>query len=68
MLGQISALEGEGGQPETLNGVAGALRTLLGILQSADAMPNDAALAALAERRTAFLDVMKRFGELKQGR
>ena len=56
------------GQPETLNGVAGALRTLLGILQSADAMPNDAALAAIAERRTAFLDVMKRFGELKQGR
>ncbi len=67
---RAAALEGEAGagQPETLNGVAGALRTLLGILQSADAMPNDAALAAIAERRTAFLDVMKRFGELKKGR
>jgi len=67
---RAAALEGEAGagQPETLNGVAGALRTLLGILQSADAMPNDAALAAIADRRTAFLDVMKRFGELKKGR
>ena len=66
-----AALEGEGGgpgQPDTLNGVAASLRTLLGILQSADALPNAAAIAAVAERRTAFLDVMKRFGELKQGR
>src|SRR6266545_4838343 len=55
---RAAALEGEAGgagQPETLNGVAGALRTLLGILQSADAMPNDAALAAIAEKRSAFI-------------
>ena len=67
---RAAALEGEAGagQPDTLNGVAGALRTLLAILQSADALPNDAALAAIAERRGAFLDVTKRFGELKQGR
>jgi photosystem II stability/assembly factor-like uncharacterized protein len=68
---RAAALEGEAGgagQPDTLNGVAAALRTLLGILQSADALPNAAAIDAVAERRTAFLDVMKRFGELKQGR
>jgi hypothetical protein len=51
-----------------MNGVAAALRTLLGILQSADALPNAAALAAVQERHAAFLDVMKRFGELKSVR
>ena len=51
-----------------MNGVAGGLRTVLNILQSADALPNAAALAAVQERHAAFLDVMKRFGELKQGR
>jgi photosystem II stability/assembly factor-like uncharacterized protein len=56
------------GQPETFNSLAGALRTLLGILQSADALPNAAALAAVEEKRAAFADVMKRFQELKQGR
>lgn len=56
------------GQPETLNSVAGALRALLGILQSADALPNAAALAAVEEKHAAFTDVMKRIGELKQSR
>jgi len=76
---RAAALEGEAGgdfgpprvgpgQPETLNGIAAALRTLLNILQSADALPNAAALAAVQDRHAAFLDVMKRFGELKQGR
>jgi len=53
------------GQPETVNSVAGALRTLLGILQNADALPNAAALAAVEERHAAFVDVMKRVGELR---
>jgi photosystem II stability/assembly factor-like uncharacterized protein len=56
------------GQPETVNSVAGALRTLLGILQSADALPNAAALAAVDEKHAAFVDVMKRVGELKSVR
>jgi hypothetical protein len=73
---RAAALEGESGgdfgpprvaagQPETINSVAGALRTLLAILQSADALPNAAALAAVQEKHAAFADVMKRFGELK---
>jgi len=73
---QAAALEGESGgdfgpprvapgQPETINSVAGSLRTLLAILQSADALPNAAALAAVQEKHLAFADVMKRFGELK---
>jgi hypothetical protein len=74
---RATALEGEPacdfgpprtGGPDTMNGVAAALRTLLGILQSADALPNAAVLAAVQERHAAFLDVMKRFGELKSVR
>jgi len=53
------------GQPESLNDVAGALRTLLAILQSADAMPNAAAVAAVEEKHASFADVMKRYGEFK---
>src|SRR5262249_13021058 len=55
-------------QPESLNSVAGSLRTLLAIAQSADAMPNATAVAAVQEKHAAFLDVIKRFDELKQGR
>ncbi|HEY6137277.1 MAG TPA: glycoside hydrolase [Thermoanaerobaculia bacterium] len=73
---RAAALEGEpggdfapprlaAGQPETINSLAGALRTLLAILQSADALPNAAALAAVQEKQLAFTDVMKRFGELR---
>ena len=51
--------------PESLNGIIGSLRAVLGLLQQADVTPSAQVAAAAADRQKAFDDVMKRWKDFQ---
>jgi len=74
---QLAALAGQGGGgfgggrggapvgPETLNGIAGGLNQLMGLLQGADVAPTTQLTAAVSERRAALAKLMARWNALR---
>jgi len=49
------------GQPETLNGIVASMRTVMSLLQQSDVTPSAQVIAAVADRRNALDDIMKRW-------
>ncbi len=78
---RAAALEGQSGggfgfggvtpgaekQPESLNQISGSLRALLALLQGADVTPTAQAIAAVADRRAATADILKRWKAFEAG-
>ncbi len=63
---QAAALEGEAGAPgDTLNGVAFSLRSVMSLLQGADAAPTTQGAAAAADRTKALGEVMAKWDALR---